>query len=259
MEGNKENNIFSRIAVTVAVAAICSLATYQITKNAYSSEKQDIKGTWYSSYAGRVFALELNKKNDKCKFGYEGQEQTECTYEYSNEVLRLKDTSGAGTNELIYSYKDNVLYIDSQPYYSSKEESNKNDAYYFVPEDYDVSMFTKITPEEFIKKFNDGEEMFVLSARGSCGYCQQFRPIAANSIKNYKYTLYYMDSAHVTDEEYEQITQLDPTLTESYASTPNVYYIKDKKVVDINEGATPEETYGAFLEKHGVKKVEAKK
>ena len=195
----KGGSIISTIVITVVVSAICSLATYQITKNTVGVTKPNIRGVWYSSYAGQVFSLDLSKKDDSCKYGYEGQEMTECTYEYSAEVLKLK--SAVGTDNLVYELKDKVLYISSQPYYSSKEERDINYCYYYVPEDYDISMFTSLTADEFTKKFNNGDAMFVLSARGSCGYCQQFRPIAAESLKKYNYTLYYLESAKVTEEQ----------------------------------------------------------
>ncbi len=251
-ESKKRGSVVSTLVITVVVSAICSLATYQITKNSVGGVKPNIRGIWYSSYAGQVFSLDLSKKDDTCKFGYEGQEMTECTYEYSDEVLKLK--SSAGTDNLVYELKDKVLYISSQPYYNSKEESDKNDAYYFVPEDYDISMFTSITADEFTKKFNNGDAMFVLSARGSCGYCQQFRYIAAESVEKYNYTLYYLDSAKVTEEQYAAIQKLDKKFEETYGSTPNVYYVKGKKVVAVSEGAVDAETYGKFLEQHGVKK-----
>ena len=242
----------STFLIVLAVAAVSSLATYQITKHYLGGGLiPNIKGIWYSSYAGQVFSLSLNK-DDSCEFGYDGQDKTECTFEYSDEVLKLK--TEAGTDNLVYSLEDDVLYIGSQPYYNSLEESNANDAYYAVPEDYDTSMFTSLTTDEFTRKFKNGDEMFVLSARGSCGYCQQFRYTAADSVEKYNYTLYYLDSAKVSNEQFEAIVALDDKLKETYGSTPNVYYIKDKKVVAISEGAVDADTYGKFLETYGVKK-----
>ena len=243
----------STLLVMLAVAAVSSLATYQITKHYLGNGGliPNIKGIWYSSYAGQVFSLSLNN-DDSCEFGYDGEEKTKCTFEYTDEVLKLK--TDVGTDNLVYSLENKVLYISSQPYYNSLEESKNNDAYYVVPEDYDISMFTSLTADEFTKKFKNGDEMFVLSARGSCGFCQQFRYTAAESIEKYNYTLYYLDSAQVTDEQFSAIMALDEKLSETYGSTPNVYYIKGKKVVDISEGAVDADTYGKFLEKHGVKK-----
>lgn len=243
----------STLLIVLAVAAVSSLITYQITKYYLSGENliPNIKGVWYSSYAGQVFSLSLNK-DDSCEFGYDGQDKTKCTFEYSDEVLKLK--TDTGTDNLVYSLEEDVLYISSQPYYNSLEESNANDAYYAVPEDYDTSMFSSITTEEFIKKFKNGDEMFVLSARGSCGYCQQFRYTAAESVEKYNYTLYYLDSSQVKEEQFNATIALDEKLSQTYGSTPNVYYIKDKKVVAVSEGAVDADTYGKFLEKYGVKK-----
>ena len=148
--------------------------------------------------------------------------------------------------------KKGYIEIDSTKYYSDKKEASKNDGFYAKPEDYDTSMCTAMTPNEFIDKFKSGEAAFVLFARGSCGYCQQFRPIAAQSIEKYNYKLYYLDTTQLKDENIEAISKLDSKL-DSITSTPSVYYIKGKKVVDIQSGYTDLETYGSFLKKNGVK------
>ena len=103
-----------------------------------------------------------------------------------------------------------------------------------------------------LEKFNKGEAAFVLTARGSCGYCQQFRPVAAQSVELYNYTLYYLDTTTVTSEDYQNISAIEGF--EEFGSTPNVFYFKDKKVVDVQQGSTDINSYGSFLEKNGVTK-----
>lgn len=250
MESKKKSLVLT-VAVALVFGAGCSATTFFVTRNHYKNpSSNNIKGDWYSTYAGNTFVLSLS--GSECSFGYESQEKVKCTYEYSDEVLKLKTESG--TEQLIYSKDKNTLYINSQPYYSTKEESSKNDDYFYVPADYDTSMFTKISATEFVEKYNKGEAMFVLTARGSCAHCQIFRPIAAESVKNYDYTLYYIDIAHVTDKEFEAVKALNTTFANTFGSTPNTYYVKDKKIVDTFEGAGSAEDFGKFLTKNGVKK-----
>ena len=159
MESKKKSLVLT-VAVALVFGAGCSATTFFVTRNHYKNpSSNNIKGDWYSTYAGNTFVLSLN--GSECSFGYESQEKTKCTYEYSDEVLKLKTESG--TEQLIYSKDKNTLYINSQPYYSTKEESSKNDDYFYVPADYDTSMFTKISATEFVEKYNKGEAMFVLN------------------------------------------------------------------------------------------------
>lgn len=247
----KKYSILTIIIVSIIVAAASSLITLTISKKSVSKDSAtNISGSWYNSYAKRTFVLTLNK--DKTfEYGYEGEEKTKGKYSTTSDVLTL--TTDSGAQKLIYDINKNVLEIDSTSYYNSKKEADKNNAFYYIPDDYDTSMFKSITVAEMIEKFNNGESAFVLTARGSCGYCQQFRPIAANSVKTHNYTLYYLNTTTVEDDDYVKVNALDAKFSD-FGSTPNVYYFKDKAVVDVQAGYTDEETYNAFLERNGVAK-----
>lgn len=244
----EKSALTTTIIVAIIVAVLSSLATLVIVKK-FVYKNNNIVGDWYNTYADKVFVLTL-KKDKTFEYGYEGEDKTTGKYTNSNDVITLK--TDAGETNLVYGMEKGYIEIDSTKYYNDKKEAAKNDGFYFIPEDYDTSMFTAITPDEFVKKFKNGETAFVLFARGSCGYCQQFRPIAAESLKKYNYKLYYLNTTQLKDENIETIQALDSKL-DSITSTPSVYYIKGKKVVDIQSGYTDLETYGSFLKKNGVK------
>ena len=244
-----KGSIITIIVVALIAAILSAAVTATIMKKTDSSKVNDVKGTWYNTYAGQTFMLDL-KADKTFEFGYEDQDKTSGKYTNTNEVISL--VTDSGTDKLIYDLGKDYIEINSTKYYNSKETAAKNDSYYYTPDDYDISMFTKITAAEMIEKFNKGEAAFVLTARGSCGYCQQFRPIAAESVKKYNYTLYYLDTTTLKDEDYTNIRALDAKF-EDFGSTPNVYYFKGNALVDIQQGAADADTYGAFLEKNGVK------
>ena len=252
MEKNSEgkSSILTIIIVAV-ITAIISIAgtTMVLKKSGNVKSNNSVKGTWYNTYAGQTFVLSF-KEDQTFEYGYEGQDMTKGKFTNTNEVISL--VTDSGTDKLIYELGKDYIDINSTKYYNSKDTASSNDSYYYVPEDYDTSMFTKISAKELIEKFNNGDALFVLTARGSCGYCQQFRPIAAESVNKYNYTLYYLDTTTLTDEDYTNIRALDSKL-EDFGSTPNVYYFKGKTVADVQQGAADAETYGAFLEKNGVK------
>jgi len=252
MEKTKKSfSIVTVVIIALVVAALSSAATFLVAKNFIfkDGKSNNVKGTWYNTYAGRTFALSL-KTDNSFEYGYEGEEMTKGTFKNSNDVITL--TSDAGVDKLVYDLGKGFIEINSTKYYKNKNEATKNDGFYYIPEDYDTSMFKTIKASEMIEKFNKGEEVFVLTARGSCGYCQQFRPVAAASVEKYNYTLYYLNTAELTEEDYTNIRNLHSKFAE-FGSTPNVYHFKNKDVVDIQEGAADAETYGAFLVKNGVK------
>ena len=248
-ETTKKTSFAVIIVVAVVAAVVGALVSAFVLKKLGTESVNDVSGSWYSTYSGQTFVLTLNK--DKTfEYGYEDSEKTTGKYTNTNDVISL--ISDQGTDKIVYDLGKDYIEISSTKYYKDKDKSVENDAFYYVPEDYDISMFTKITATEMLEKFNNGEEAFVLTARGSCGYCQQFRPIAAESVTTYNYTLYYLDTAHLTQEDYQNVTAIEGF--EEFGSTPNVFYFKGKKVVDIQQGAATAEAYGQFLEKNGVKK-----
>ncbi len=250
-DGTVKKSSFGSIIVVAIISACVGAAVMSFVnkKAGNTSDCPDITGSWYSTYSGQTFVLTL-KKDKTFEYGYEDSEMTTGTYSNTSDVIKL--VTDNGTDKIVYDLGKDFIEISSTKYYNKKDTAVKNDAFYYVPDDYDISMFKKITASEMVEKFNKGEEAFVLTARGSCGYCQQFRPVAAKSVETYNYTLYYLDTTSVTQEDYEKITALDGF--SEFGSTPNVFYFKNKAVVDIQQGAADITTYGQFLEKNGVKK-----
>lgn len=253
MEKKSEGKKIALIVVVVAIisAVLGAAAAVVVMKKITPNQKEaNVIGTWYNSYAGETFIISL-KDDNTFEFGYDGSEKTTGKYTTeTSDVLAL--TTDSGVQKILFDKGKDYIEIESTKYYGSKEVAKDNDSYYFVPEDYDTSMFTKITAAEMIEKYKKGDAFFVLTARGSCTYCQQFRPIAAQSVEKYNYTLYYLDTTTLTNDDYTNIRALDDKLSE-FGSTPNVYYFKGKTVADVQAGYTDDVAYGEFLEKNGVK------
>lgn len=116
--------------------------------------------------------------------------------------------------------------------------------------EYDVSMFTEITAEEFIKMFKekDGKRRYIYTGTSSCSYCIAFLPSLQKSVEEYDYTLYYLDVAKVTQEELTEIQGLHEKFEEFFGYTPMVFVTKNAEVRGVNEGYVEYETYAKFLE-----------
>lgn len=121
--------------------------------------------------------------------------------------------------------------------------------------DYDVSMFEAISTSDFIEMFDkdDDKIRFVYTGRETCSYCVAFLPALQQSIKDYDYTLYYLDTTGVTESDYNKIIEFDEDLEESFLATPMVYAVKNGEVIDYNDGYTEYATYAEFLEDNKVK------
>ena len=120
--------------------------------------------------------------------------------------------------------------------------------------EYDVSMFTEISFDDFMEMYKEDKHYFVYTGRSTCGYCVAFLPALQQSVSEYDYTLYYLDIDKVSQDELKKIAELHSKYETTIGATPMVYLMGKKNVVAVNEGYTEYETYAKFLEDNGVKK-----
>ena len=120
--------------------------------------------------------------------------------------------------------------------------------------EYDTSMFTEISVEDFMDMYEENKKYFVYTGRSTCGYCVAFLPYLQQSVSEYDYTLYYLDIDKLTKDDFNDIAELDDDFAATIGATPMVYVIKNKNLVDVNEGYTEYSSYSDFLEDNGVKK-----
>ena len=167
------------------------------------------------------------------------------------DLSRVTDTSTSGSND---SNGSNVG--------SSSEEE--------VPTEYDVSMFNKISFDDFKDMLEDGDKKvrFVFTGRSNCTFFLRFLPSLQKSVEEYDYQLDYLDMITVydtqastyskeDDETLEEIRDMDSHFTDQntyLGSTPMVYVVQNGKVIDVHAGYTEYEDYASFLEEHDVKK-----
>ena len=182
-----------------------------------------------SAILGIMF-FEKNKENKDLNNQIEILEQEKKDLEYENEEL----------NEEQKNLESKLEELQAE-----KEEDKETE--------YDVSMFKSITSNDFINMFNEkNKTYFVYTGRSSCGFCVKFLPVLQQSIKDYDYSVYYLDVLTVDDSAYKTITNIDAKLEENFGYTPMVFAIRDGKVIDVNEGYTEYSVYKKFLEQNNV-------
>ena len=125
-------------------------------------------------------------------------------------------------------------------------------------EDYDVSMFEEISMDEFkdwLEDEDDDSIRLVYTGRSTCSVCVAFLPTLQQSVEDYDYTLYYLNTGSLTQSLAEEIQGMDEVLGDEnslFGSTPMVYAIKNGKVIDVNAGYTEYSTYEEFLKNNDV-------
>lgn len=136
--------------------------------------------------------------------------------------------------------------------------------------EYDVSMFNKISFDDFKNMFEDGDSKvrFVFTGRSNCSFCISFLPSLQKSVEEYDYELDYLDMITVystqastyskeDDKTLEEIRAMDSHFSDentALGATPMVYVVQNGKVIDVHAGYTEYEDYASFLEEHNIKK-----
>lgn len=131
--------------------------------------------------------------------------------------------------------------------------------------DYDVSMFTSLTPAEITKKIKSGDEFVLFIGQNSCTYCQKMLPTLQQAQKDYGYTTVYLNikSVDTTSTEYKEMAALlDVEKTSNgetkefgeFKVTPMMAVIRNGKMVDGMIGYNTYENFAKFLEDSGIKK-----
>lgn len=130
---------------------------------------------------------------------------------------------------------------------------------------YDISMFTSLTPAEITKKIKSGDEFVLFIGQEKCTYCQKILPTLQQAQKDYNYTTVYLNIAAnktTTDEYKEMAALLDVKKTANgetkkfgeFQLTPMMAVIRDGKMIDGMIGYNTYENFADFLESSGMTK-----
>lgn len=141
-------------------------------------------------------------------------------------------------------------------YMSGSEANSKTLTQQTQNTDYDISMFNEVNGDEFVKKVKGSKLEVIVMAREDCGYCAQFLPTLQQSVREYDYTLNYLDINKVgaDTKAVEDIKGLGEFFAENFGVTPIVVFVKDGKVINQLVGAAEYNTYTALLEKNNISK-----
>jgi len=175
-------------------------------------------------------------------------------FNLNNEVKALKMLVCVSICVTIISLLISLVILNKVTSGNDNKKDNESETSVDENENYDVSMFKSIKIDEFKEMYDDDKTYFVYTGRSTCGYCVAFLPTLQQSVKEYDYTLYYLDMSNVTNDDISSVIEMDEDFSDTFSATPMVYVIGDKELVSVNEGYTDYDTYAKFLEDHGVEK-----
>lgn len=136
----------------------------------------------------------------------------------------------------------------------NKSGSSSSDSEIDIPE-YDASMFTQVTPDEFVEAYNSSETSVIYIGRPTCSYCAAFIPTLKEAQSDYGYTTLYLDIDQVNSTEISKITELNEWLNTYYGTTPLVIVVRDGQIQGEGWiGYADYSTFAAYLESLGFTK-----
>ena len=124
-------------------------------------------------------------------------------------------------------------------HWNDKKGANNSNNY-----NYDVSEFTEITYNEFMKKYKNENKTLIYIGRPTCIHCVNFIPILKEAQSDYGYETFYLDISKVSKKQFTNIKKLDSFLDKNFGGTPMVIIVKDGQV--LNEGWVGEASYEEF-------------
>ena len=135
---------------------------------------------------------------------------------------------------------------------------------------YDTSMFEELNLAGVVKLFDKNDIKIVYMGRSDCSACVAFLPTLQKAQDDYGFTTVYLD-INTVDTSSSDFTKLKSKLNvnytmdseegsvtktfgEWYGYTPEVFIIKNKKMIDGVIGALNYDSFTEFLEKNDITK-----
>ena len=110
--------------------------------------------------------------------------------------------------------------------------------------------YTEITYDQYNEKLNSEEAFLVVIVRDGCGYCEMYEPIVTEVADEYKLPIFYINLAHLTDEEKDSLSQSNSYLKRNKWGTPTTLFMYGSNVVDSISGYVEKDTFISFVKEN---------
>ncbi len=117
----------------------------------------------------------------------------------------------------------------------------------------EMADFTNIDIDKYLELYNGDKTSVVLIGRSGCEYCVIVEPILRNIMYKNKIDINYLSLDNFDDDAREKLLNSDKYFKDSGGvNTPMLLIVKDKKIVDYEDGLISRREYMDFLEKNNI-------
>ena len=101
----------------------------------------------------------------------------------------------------------------------------------------------KIDYPSYKAKVENKENFLVVIERTGCSYCEMYMPILENATQELSIPVYYIDTAELTEEEYNELETTNSYLKRNNWGTPTTLLMSGNIVVDSISGYVEQEEF----------------
>lgn len=105
----------------------------------------------------------------------------------------------------------------------------------------------KISYNEYKEMVNNNDNFVVIIERTGCGWCEQYMPIMEEYANEKKISVMYIDTADLSDAEYDELSSTNDYLRKNKWGTPTTLFMQGDRVIDVIGGYTEKTEIDEFF------------
>lgn len=108
----------------------------------------------------------------------------------------------------------------------------------------------KIDYNTYESKIENNENFIIVIERTGCSFCEKYMPVLETVTNKLEIAIYYIDTADLTQDEYQKLGESNSYLKRERWGTPTTLLLSGKTVIDSIGGYVEEKTLTEFVEKN---------
>ena len=110
--------------------------------------------------------------------------------------------------------------------------------------------FTEMTYSEYEEKMDSGKPFVMVVVRDGCHYCELYEPVVTEVTEEYGVPFYFINLAHLTEEEYTKLGTSNKYLKNKEWGTPTTLFMYGKDIIDSIGGYVEKDELVNFVKKN---------
>ena len=105
----------------------------------------------------------------------------------------------------------------------------------------------KVDYSTYEAKINNNEKFIIIIERTGCSYCEMYLPIVEDAAKELAIPVYYIDTAELSQDEFNSLSESNSYLKRNQWGTPTTLLLSGKVVLDSIGGYVEKEEFTDFI------------